>query len=244
MTQTLRGKTAVVTGVSSGIGRATATLLVAAGVRVIGIARRSEKFTSLEQEFGSAFVPLVADLALPAERSRLVEEIARCASGVDIFVSNAAECVYESALDLPAAQLERLFQVNVLAGVELCAAIVPLMRGGGHVVQLSSVVADFMPNARFGPYAASKAAIEQFVLALRLELQPKGVRVSLVRPGLVDTPIYEKVPGFDATREKLNRQVTHWLEPRDVAEAIVWLLERPAHVTVSELDLLPTEQTR
>jgi len=163
---------------------------------------------------------------------------------VDIFVSNAAECVYESALALPASRLDHLFQVNVLAAVELCAAIVPLLRGGGHVVQISSVVADFMPNARFGPYAASKAAIEQLTVALRLELQPKGVRVSLVRPGLVDTPIYDQVPGFDATREKLKQQVTHWLAPRDVAEAILWLLERPAHVTVSELDLLPTEQTR
>jgi NADP-dependent 3-hydroxy acid dehydrogenase YdfG len=244
MIHSLRDKTAVVTGVTSGIGKATAAKLLAAGASVIGVARNAQKLAGLSAEFGERFSSVVSDLGVAADRARATAALAERAPGVDILISNAAECVYESSLTLAPSALTRLFETNVFACIELCQAIVPQMRAGSHLVQLSSVVTQFMPNARFGPYAASKAAIEQFVNALRLELHPRQIHVSLVRPGLVDTPIYDKVKGFDGTRVKLAEQVSTWLTPEDVAETICWLLSRPPRAVISELTILPAEQPR
>jgi NADP-dependent 3-hydroxy acid dehydrogenase YdfG len=240
----LRDKTAVVTGVTSGIGKATTAQLLAAGARVIGVGRDPQKLAGLSAEFGERFSSMVIDLGVAADRARANGVLAERASEIDILISNAAECVYESSLTLAPSALTRLFETNVFACIELCQAVVPRMREGGHLVQLSSVVTQFMPNARFGPYAASKAAIEQFVSALRLELHPKKIHVSLVRPGLVDTPIYDKVPSFGSTRVKLAEHVSTWLTAEDVAEAICWLLARPPSVVISELSILPAEQPR
>ena len=244
MSHSLRGRTAVVTGVTSGIGRATTLELIAAGASVVGVARNTEKLALLAAELGAQFVALVADLGVAEDRRHAMSVLAERAPQIDVFISNAAECAYESPLQLAPDKIARLFEVNVVACIELCQAVVPRMREGSHFVQLSSVVTQFMPNARFGPYAASKAAIEHFVAALRLELHPRKIHVSLVRPGLVDTPIYDKVEGFAATRAKIVEQVPTWLSPADVAEAIRWLLERPQHVVISELNILPAEQAR
>jgi len=218
--------------------------LLAAGARVIGVARNAPKLALLSVEFGDRFSALVADLGVASDRLRTTTALTERASEIDIFISNAAECVYESSLTIAPSALTRLFETNVFAGIELCQAVIPHMREGSHIVQLSSIVTQFMPNARFGPYAASKSAIEQFVNALRLELHPKKIHVSLVRPGLVDTPIYDKVPSFSSARAKIAEQVPTWLTADDVAETIRWLLERPPHAVISELTILPTEQPR
>jgi NADP-dependent 3-hydroxy acid dehydrogenase YdfG len=244
MTHSLRDKTAVVTGVTSGIGQATAARLLAAGAHVIGVGRNVHKLAGLSTEFGERFSSLVADLGVATDRGRACAALSERASEIDILINNAAECVYESSLTLDSSALARLFETNVLACIELCQAVVPKMREGSHLVQLSSVVTQFMPNARFGPYSASKAAIEQFVSALRLELHPRKIHVSLVRPGLVDTPIYDKVPNFGSTRVKLAEQVSTWLTADDVAETIAWILARPPRAVISEITILPAEQPR
>jgi serine 3-dehydrogenase (NADP+) len=244
MTHSLHDKVAVVTGVTSGIGKATTAQLLAAGARVIGVGRNAQKLAALSAEFGERFSTLVADLAVASDRQRATAALTVRASEIDILISNAAECVYESSLTLAPSILTRLFETNVFACIELCQAVVPQMRPGSHLVQVSSVVTQFMPNARFGPYAASKAAIEQFVSALRLELHPRQIHVSLVRPGLVDTPIYDHVPSFSSTRAKIAEQVSTWLTAEDVAETIRWLLERPPRAVISELTILPAEQAR
>jgi NADP-dependent 3-hydroxy acid dehydrogenase YdfG len=132
----------------------------------------------------------------------------------------------------------------VLAGIELVQCLVPKMPPGGHVVQLSSVTARHLPATKFAPYAMSKALSERFVEALRMELHPRQIKVSLIVPGLVATPIYDKVEGFERARAKLAASVKKWLEPDDVAEAALWMLTRPDHVAVSEVVIMPREQAR
>jgi len=106
------------------------------------------------------------------------------------------------------------------------------------------VTARFAPNARFAAYAATKGALDRVTDALRLELDPLGVHVTSIAPGLVDTPLYDKVEGFAATRERIARQVPRWLDATDVADAITWILSRPAHVVIGELVLMPIGQGR
>ena len=233
----------VVTGVTSGIGRATARKLIAEGASVTGLGRNENRLAGLAAELGPNFTPMVLDLALPAERERAAAQLVR-GRAVDIFVSNAAEAVYDSPLTVEPATFRRLLEVNVCAPLELCQALVPAMPATGHVVQLSSVAARFLPNAKFGPYAVTKAAATGLVDALRLELAPRGVRVTSIAPGLVDTPIYDDLPGFGAVRQKLQEQVPEWLSPEDVAETIVWVLSRPRNVVVTELTVMPTGQAR
>ena len=90
----------------------------------------------------------------------------------------------------------------------------------------------------------SKALVERFIEAVRLELHPRGIKVSLIAPGLVDTPIYDKVDGFESTRAKLHEHVKKWLDAEDVADAILWMVTRPEHVAVSEMVIMPREQAR
>ena len=244
MNTTLEAKIAVVTGVTSGIGEAVAARLLRAGARVIGVARSAPKLDALKKTWGNGFEPRLVDLADVESRARAIEDLAKDHPRVDIVVSNAAECLYDAPLDTPIGTYRRLLEVNVLAGIELVQNLVPRMPAGGHVVQLSSVTARHLPAAKFAPYAMSKALAERFVEALRLELHPRQIKVSLVVPGLVATPIYDKVEGFEKTRAKLSEHVKKWLDADDVAEAVLWMLTRPEHVAVSEVVIMPREQSR
>jgi NADP-dependent 3-hydroxy acid dehydrogenase YdfG len=244
MNTNLEQKTAIVTGVTSGIGEAIAERLLGAGARVVGIGRSREKLAALAQRWSERFEPRTIDLADVAARAQAIDALARDHRDVDIVVNNAAECLYEAPLGTPIETYRRLLEINVLAGIELVQGVIPRMKPGGHVVQLSSVTARHLPAPKFAPYAMSKALCERFVEALRMELHPRQIKVSLVVPGLVATPIYEKVEGFEATRAKLNEQVKKWLDAGDVAETVMWMLTRPAHVAISEVVIMPREQSR
>lgn len=237
-------QTALVTGVTSGIGKATATALVARGCRVLGLGRDAGKLRATREELGPRFEPIVCDLADPKARQRALSALDRRETRVDVLVNNAAECVFESVLSLSPERLERLFAVNVHAAFELAQAVAQRMPEGGHIVQLSSVTARHIASSRFAPYATTKLAIETLIDALRWELHPKGIRVSTVVPGLVDTSIYDKVEGFGPTLSKLKQQVPTWLSPENVADVICWLLNQPKEVAVSEVVVLPTRQAR
>ncbi|HEX9295378.1 MAG TPA: SDR family oxidoreductase [Polyangiaceae bacterium] len=244
MNTELTDKLAVVTGVTSGIGEAITFRLLDAGARVVGIGRNEEKLALLRERRGERFVPLAVDLTVADQRRQAIARLEKQVTPIDVLVNNAAECAYESPLAMDLDRLRRLFEVNVFACLDLAQALVPRMERGGHIVQLSSVTARFAPNARFAPYAVSKLAIERFVESMRLELHPRGIKVSLMVPGLVDTPIYDKVRGFETTRAKIREQVKDWLAPDDVAEAVLWMLTRPAGVIVSEMVIMPREQAR
>ena len=240
---TLQGKRALVTGVTSGIGQATTAALLREGVTVYGVGRDQARLSRATRELGASFHPLLCDLSSPPERKRLVGELSRLGP-LDILVNNAAECIYERPLDVSPAVVSRLFEVNVTATLELVQAVAGAMEAGSHVVQLSSVVARHLPAAKFATYAATKAALDCFSEALRLELHPRGVRVSTLAPGLVDTPIYDKVSGFERARTQLREQIPVWLSATDVADALIWILSRPPHLVVSDISLLPSRQPR
>jgi NAD(P)-dependent dehydrogenase (short-subunit alcohol dehydrogenase family) len=232
---------AVVTGVTSGIGKALCASLASAGWQIFGIGRDEARMHAAAKECG--FVPIVADLAEGPAVAAAAAEIARRSERLDALVNNAAFCVYDSPLGLDDARWQQLLDVNVLAAIRLTSALAPRL-AGGRIVNVSSVVTEFLPAAKFGPYAVSKAALDQWTAALRLELAGQGTHVSLVSPGLVDTPIYDKVDGFAATLKKLRETVPVWLSAADVAAAIRYTLELPPHLGVAELTLLPRGQAR
>ena len=244
MAGAMTGKVVAVTGASSGIGAATSRRLVAEGATVIGVGRRAAALAVEEVRSEGRFVAVSADLGDPAGRAAAIEAIAARAPRLDALVNNAGEAAYAGPLELGAAGWRALFEINLHAAIELALGLASLIPAGGNLINVSSITARFAPNVRFAAYAATKGALDRVTDALRLELDPIGVRVTSIAPGLVDTPLYDQVAGFGATREKISRQVPRWLEPADVADAIAWILSRPPHVVIADLVLLPSGQGR
>jgi NAD(P)-dependent dehydrogenase (short-subunit alcohol dehydrogenase family) len=237
-------KTAVVTGVTSGIGEALTARLLREEYRVLGVGRDPRRLAELRERWGEGFVPVTIDLAVPAERARGVAEIRESAPQIDVLVNNAAEVVYATPIGLAIDRWRRLLEIDLLAAIELTQGLAAQVPSGGHVVMISSVTTRFVANPSFTPYALAKTALESFTDGLRLELGPRGVAVTTVRPGLVATPAYDKVEGFEKARARLAEAVPDWLRADDVAEAIGWIVSRPPTVVVSEISLLPRGQTR
>ncbi len=239
-----RPRTAVVTGVTSGIGAAITARMLADGATVVGVGRDKQLLSAAADRWGARFHPVVADLGDPDSAQACLEEINAALPHLDALVNNAAQILYEPPGTLPIEQWRRLLETNLLTAINLIRGLLPALGPTGHIVNISSATARFLPDASFAPYALTKVALEEFTEALRLELRGRGPRVSVVRLGLVDTPAYAKVAGFEHVRGRLAQQIPRWLDPADVVEAVGWMLARPEHVTVADLTLLPVGQAR
>ncbi|WP_017612356.1 SDR family oxidoreductase [Nocardiopsis salina] len=178
-------RTALVTGASSGIGRAVAAALLERGYRVVGTSRKPEAVTDP--------VPGVEYVALDLADDASVEACAEQVGAVDVLVNNAGESQSGPFEELPGAALERLFRINVFGAVRLTQLVLPGMRerGYGRVIMVGSMLASF-PLAYRSSYVASKAAVKGFADSLRREVQPYGVGVSTVEPGSISTGISER----------------------------------------------------
>jgi NADP-dependent 3-hydroxy acid dehydrogenase YdfG len=243
MSGVLESKLAVVTGATSGIGAALSRRLVAEGATVIGIGRRRDALAAEVAHGDGRFIAVCADLADAESRAAAIAEICERAPRIDILINNAGETAYAAPCELGAAAWRALFEINVHAATALAIELAPRLTGG-HLINVSSVTTRFVPNSRFAAYAATKAALDRVTEALRLELDPLGVHVTSIAPGLVDTPIYDKVPAFADTRDKIARALPHWLSAGDIADTILWVVTRPAHIVIAELVVLPAGQGR
>ncbi|MEO6087895.1 MAG: SDR family oxidoreductase [Umezawaea sp.] len=177
-------RTALVTGASSGIGRATAAALVALGYRVIGTSRDPDALDPAKRVAGVDYRAL--DLTDP----RAVEAFAPVLAEVDVLVNNAGESQVGPLEDLPSAAIEELFRLNVFAPVRLIQLVLPGMRARGHgrIVVVGSMNASF-PMAFRSSYVATKAAVKGFAHAARLEVSPFGIDITTVEPGAINTGI-------------------------------------------------------
>lgn len=191
------GDTALVTGATSGIGKATAEALVSAGFRVIGTSRNPASLRSTaDTSEGVTLVPL--DLGDPGSISRLPGELAKIGVGpgkdtVSVLVNNAGESQNGPLEELPHDALTRLFQINVIGQVEVTQLLLPAMRAQarGRIVVVGSMLGSF-PLAHRGSYGASKAAVKAFAFSARRELRPFGIGVSVMEPGAIDTGISQR----------------------------------------------------
>jgi len=244
MPQVLEGKLAVVTGATSGIGAALTRRLASDGATVIALGRRGDALAAEAARAEGRVIAVCGDLGDPRGRASVVSEIERHAPRIDVLINNAGEAAYASPLELGTTGWRALFEINLHAALEVAIELAPRIAAGGHLINVSSVTARYAPNTRFAAYAATKGALDRVTEALRLELDPRGVHVTSIAPGLVDTPLYDKVSGFTTARDKMARQVPSWLTTADIADAIVWVLTRPEHVVVSELVLMPSGQGR
>lgn len=184
----------LISGASTGIGRACALDLAARGIRVYAGVRRPEDGDDLLATGGARIVPVLLDVTDGATVAAAVEAIA-AANGeraLSALVNNAGIVVAGPLEFLPPEALRRSFEANVVGLLTLTQACLPLLRAGrGRIVNMSSISGRFA-SPLLGPYAASKFAVEALSDALRRELAPWGIAVALVEPGKVATPIWQK----------------------------------------------------
>lgn len=237
-------KTAVVTGASSGIGAATARLLAAQGWAVVAAARRLDRLGALSAELGRAGAGSVRPQALDVTDPRSVEDLADAVPHCDLLVANAGGAFDLAAL--PEADAEtwaRTYDVNVLGTVRTVQALLPaLQRARGHVVLTGSTAGRWVYEGG-GGYVAAKHALAALRDTWRLELVESGVRVSEVAPGMVATDEFSLVRfDGDSARAAAVYEGVDALTAQDVAEAIAWVADRPAHVNIDLVQLTPQQQ--
>lgn len=220
----LDGKTALVTGASSGIGAAAARALTAAGAKLILSGRDSVRLGAVCEESPGA-TAIAADLAKSGEAERLVDQ-ALSVGAIDILVNSAGYGITKSSPRLTESEIDGMLAVNVRASLILAARIGKTMqkRGHGSIVNVSSVVASLGTPFQAG-YAATKGAIEALTRSLAREFGPSGVRVNAVAPGLIDTEMWQasaEIPNF---KQKTGERVTlrRWGTAQTVADAILFL---------------------
>lgn len=192
MTAALRGKWALVTGASSGIGAALARQLAARGANVVITARREDRLAALAAELRTAHgveVDVVAsDLSAPDAAEALFTRATIGGRVIDVLINNAGFGTCQPFADQPWARAQQELRLNVLALAELCHRFAAPMRArrAGHIMNVASIGA-FLPTPRFASYGAGKAYVRNFSEALAYELAPSGVRVLCLCPGATET---------------------------------------------------------
>lgn len=241
----LKGKTAFVTGASSGIGEATAIAMAQEGARVAVVARRTDRLKELTERFDKdAMVALAADVSDGAQAKQAVEKAVAELGGIDILVNNAGIMILGPFDEVPIEDWERMVNLNVL-GVMYCThAAIPHMksRGGGDIVNISSVAGRVVS----GPgvvYHATKWALGAFSEGIRQQYVSNNIRVTCIEPGAVLTELTDHI-SHDATKQQIKDWVKSMdpLKSEDIAAGIMYAITQPAHVSVNEILIRPTNQ--
>ena len=223
----LAGKTAVVTGASSGIGAASARVLMGEGALVVGGARRVEKVV------GEVRLPL--DVTDPDSCDAFVRAALEACGHLDILVNAAGLALgREPFTESTEADEEAVLETNVRALVRMTRLCLPHLRDGGHVVNIGSVAGrQAYPNGAL--YVTSKFAVRGFTYALREDLLGRPIRITTVDPGLVETEFSLVRFRGDEERAQAVYSGVQAMRPEDVADCVLFALTRPAHVNVDEI---------
>jgi NADP-dependent 3-hydroxy acid dehydrogenase YdfG len=241
VSNTLEGKVVLVTGASSGIGRATALALSEAGALVAAGARRTDRLKALEEEAAGEILPLELDVTDGQSVSEAVAATAERFGSLDILVNNAGLMLNGPILGADTTQWTRMIETNLLGSMYMVHSALPhLLRAKGAVVQVSST-AGRMTAPTSAVYAATKFGINAFSETLRQEVTAQGVRVVVVEPGMVATELATHDPAGEAAFKALAESM-RTLRPEDIAAAVVYAVSQPEHVAVNEILVRPTDQ--
>lgn len=237
-------KIAFVTGATSGIGLETTRLLLEDAWFVIGTGRRQEKLQELEANSGGRFHGLSFDVRNRDVLRNMIAGLPEQWRSVSLLINNAGNAHgLEHFQEGKWEDWEAMIDINVKGLLAVTEAILPLMleQGYGHIINIGSIAGD-QPYARGSVYCASKSAVSMISDCLRIDLNAEGIKVSEIRPGMVETDF--SLVRFKGDAEKAS-QVYKGLTPlsgKDVADAIMWMVRAPVHVNLSEVVIMPLAQ--
>ncbi len=244
----LKNKVVFITGASAGIGRSCAKAFAAEGARLIVAARRRTRLDELAAElktsYGTSVYVLGLDVRNQAAVGKAIEALPLEWAAIDILVNNAGlsrglEKLHEGKIS----DWEEMIDANFKGLLYVSRAIIPGMvkRGRGHIVNIGSIAGhEVYPSGNV--YCATKFAVRALSKGMRLDLVGTGLRVSNVDPGLVQTEFSLVRFHGDSERSRKVYQGYTPLSPDDIADAVVYCATRPAHVDISEIVVMPTDQ--
>lgn len=240
---------AIITGATSGIGEATARKFVGSGYAVVGNGRNAGKLHVLEQELGAAFCGVAGDACEAAVADRLFATAReRFGREADIVVVNAGRGLGGSVKDADLSKFEEILKLNVTAALALLQQAARRMldtvafpQRAADIVILGSVVGRHI-SPFSAVYGATKFAVHALAEGLRREVGPKGIRVSLLEPGVVLSGFQDGAGYTDEMLRTFDERFGPLLDGADVANSIHYIVSQPAHVHVSDLLIRPTRQ--
>ncbi|QDK33974.1 SDR family oxidoreductase [Sphingomonas sp. IC081] len=248
MSGQLAGKVALVTGASSGIGAAAALCLAEAGARVVVCARRTARLAGLVAQIeaaGGAALAIPGDMTLEDDARGAVEKTVAAFGRIDILINSAGIMEAGGIENCDTAIYRRVIDINLMGTVYASAAAVPhmLAQGGGDIITISSLA-----GRKGGPmtsaYSASKHAVNMMTDGMRQELGGRNIRVTTLMPGATETEVADSISD-PQWRSAIKAHVSKdgAVQPRDIGEAVVFILAMPRRTNISEIAIRPTIDT-
>ncbi|MEM9077712.1 MAG: SDR family NAD(P)-dependent oxidoreductase [Bacteroidota bacterium] len=239
-------KTVLITGATSGIGRAAANILAREGFRLVLCGRREERLTEIEQDLSpkTKVHTLNFDVRNKEAVFSAIDSLPEPFSKIDILINNAGNAHGLDPIDQGSMEdWDAMMDINVKGLLYVSKAIIPQMveRESGHIINIGSTAGkEVYPNGNV--YCASKHAVDAINQGMRIDLNAHGIRVGAINPGLVETEFSQvRFKGDDFRAEKVYQGYQPLL-PEDIAELIHFTITRPKHVNIADLVVMPTAQ--
>ena len=240
----MKNKIILITGATSGIGRASAIRFANVGARLILCGRRKEKLDILVEDLGENHQSLIFDVRDKKAVFKAIESLPKEFKKIDVLINNAGNAHgMDSAQTANLDDWDAMIDSNVKGLMYVTKAVLPFMveKQKGQIINLGSIAAkEVYPDGSV--YCSSKAAVDSFTKGLRVDLNPLGIRVGAIHPGLVETEFsYIRFKG-DQKRSKKVYEGMNALNADDIADAILYMTQVPEKVNIADIVILPTSQ--
>ncbi|MBK1964094.1 SDR family NAD(P)-dependent oxidoreductase [Campylobacter novaezeelandiae] len=238
-------KTALITGASSGFGRASVEALINEGFKVIAIARREERLKLLKEKFKDKLHIIALDVRDKEKINSELKNLPKEFSDISLLINNAGLALNQDEFDsLSLEDIDTMVDTNIKGFLYIARAIIPILRKqkNAYIFNIGSVAAT---NPYFGGnvYCGTKAFVRQFSLALRNDLRSSNIKVTNIAPGLCKTEFSEV--RFKGDKEKAEQiyKNTKFISADDIAKVIISIINLPEHININEIELMPVTQT-
>ena len=235
----LKGKVAVITGASSGIGEGAAYELADAGMKLVLTARRKDVLDKIAAQLDTEVAVVAGDITDESLPQKLIDTAVEQLGSCDVVFNNAGIMIVGKAEEIDLEAMCRMVRINVEAVYRLAIVAMRhlIKQGGGYLINTSSILG-LKVRQTTGAYAGTKYAVEALTEDLRMQAAGTGVRVCSLEPGLVETHLQDHFPVHP--RDMLN--ITAPVQPADIARVIRLMLEQPDHVMIPRILVMPSEQ--
>lgn len=242
--ESLKGKVIIVMGASSGIGEASVRKIAGKGGRLVIAARREEKLKEIADSLPDTDINyLKADVTNYEEVKRVIDYAMEKYGRIDVVFNNAGIMPTGNLIEARRDEWKQMLDINIMGVLNAIAAVLPIMemQKSGHIITTDSVAGHVVyPGSAV--YCGTKFALRAIMEGLRQEERENNIKSTLISPGAVRTELYKTVQDKAASEALFKLQAEAGLDSEDVAEAVVYAIETPAHLSVSEVILRPTIQ--